>query len=310
MKKTFLPIVTVLAILLSLTGCEVRYPKIENTFSNAISYGNTLAAEQGDYLAMRGGVEETPTLFLYHKTSQKSYPIVAADIYQIGLLDNTVFYKNVNNDCLYSYNLETKEHKILIEHAMNYQVRDGVVYYLTEEHGNYLSTYDIASGTSDQLETGNVVDAFWLTDYGMYYCDDEKNVLMVLPWGEKVDRIVAIEEGMIYRDVYGISGSDCVYLKINNETAEATICHYKASQNKATEYITGYFDNFIYTRDHAVTEQDGTVYAVNPAEGKTYTWGTVDTEYDYIQFMSDCMIFYNDDDTAMSAIIQYYPTEE
>lgn len=309
MKKILL-LITVFAVLLNCTGCQVRYPTIEDTEANALAYGNTLAAEQGEYLAMRGSMDDVATLFLYHKPSQKSYPIVTADVYQIGLLDNTIFYKNVNNDCLYSYNLATKEHKILMDYCMNYQVRDGVVYYLDEAHGNYLNTYDIATGTFGKLETNHTVNAFWLTDYGMYYCTDDEYLLGVLPWGEKVDRVIAKEEGMIYRDVSGISGADCIYLKVNNETAEATVCHYKASQNRATEYITGYFDNYAYTRGHAVTEQDGTIYAVNIAEGKTYTWGTVDTEYDYIEIMSDCMIFYNDDDSAMTATIQYYPEEE
>lgn len=308
--KKILSLLSVFALLLCLCGCEVRYPKIADTEANALSYGNTLAAEQGDYMAMRGSKGEQPTLFLYHKKSQKSYPIVAADVYQIGLLNNTVFYKDVNNDCLYSYDLATKEHKILMDYCMNYQVRDGVVYYLDEAHGNFLNTYDIASGTFGKLETHHTVNAFWLTDYGMYYCADDENLLGVLPWGEKVDRVIAKEEGMIYRDVSGISGGDCLYLKVDNETSESTICHFKASQNRATEYISGYFDNYAYTRGHAVTEQSGTIYAVNLADGKTYTWGSVDTEYDYLQIMSDCMVFYSEEDSAMSATIQYYPEEQ
>ncbi len=308
--KKILSLMMITALMLSLCGCEMRYPTIADTEANALAYGNTLAAEQGEYIAMRGSKEDAATLFLYHKPSQKSYPIVSADVYQIGLLNNTVFYKNVNNDCLYSYNLATKEHKILMDYCMNYQVRDGVVYYLGEEHGNYLNTYDIVSGTFGKLETNHMVNAFWLTDYGMYYCSDEENLLGVLPWGEKADRIVAIEEGMIYRDVCGVSGADCLYLKVNNETEEATICQYKASKNRAVDLMSGTFDNYAYTRGHAVTEQDGTIYAVNVADGKTYTWGTVDTEYDYIQMMSDCMVFYSEEDSAMTATIQYYPEEQ
>ena len=31
----------------------------------------------------------------------------------------------------------------------------------------------------------------------MYYCADDENLLGVLPWGEKVDRVIAKEEGML-----------------------------------------------------------------------------------------------------------------
>lgn len=311
MKKRLLSFLMIAVMLLAFTGCGGAFPHVEDTFANGVQYGNTLAAEQGEYLAMRGGKDDQPMVFLYHKPTGESYEIAEGEVYQIALLDNTVFYKTLNDECLYAYDLTAKDPEealtVLLDYALNYQVRDGVVYYLDDEHGTYLKTYDLATGIQGQLNTGYTVDAFWLTDYGMYYCDDNKGALMVLPWGADVDRIVAIQEETIYRDVYAVQGADILYLKVDDNTGEAVICQYKASQNKSTEYLTGTFDNFQYANGQAITVQDNELVAVNIAEGQTYTWGAIDTEYDYLQIMSDCLIFYSDDDNALKATIQYYP---
>ena len=312
MKKSIVALLLILTLLLGLTGCEERFPKVKDTFANGLNYGNTLAAEQGDYLVLRGGKEGVPGVFLYHKPSRKTQFIVSNDVYHIAFCDNVVYYKNLNNDCLYSYDLQTKEHRILLEVCLNYQVRDGVVYYLDDEHGNYLKTYDIANAAGGKLETSYTVDSFALTDYGMYYSDDTKGILMVLAWGAKMDRVVASQTGMIYRDVEAVDGADVVYLRVNNETAEATLCSYKAAKNQTTDLLTGAFDHHQYTNGYSVVIHDDTICAVNVADGTTENWGATDEDYAYVQIMSDCVIYYNetDEDSALKASIQYYPEKK
>ncbi len=300
-----------IALLLGLCSCEERLPTVKDTFANGLNYGNTLAAEQGDYLALRGGKDGKAAVFLYHKSSQKTHHVVSNDVYHIALSNNTVYYKSLNNDCLYSYDLKTKEHRILLEVCLNYQIRNGVVYYLTEQHGNYLNTYDIATGTGDRLETSYTVDSFALTDYGMYYCDDTKGFLMVLAWDAKMDRVVAAQEGMIYRDVEAVEGADVVYLRVDNNTAETTICSYKAAKNQTTDLLSGAFDQLHYTRGHAVVIHDEKITAVQVSDGAVSSWGNTPEEYTYVQLMSDCAIYYNEteEDDALKATIQYYPDE-
>lgn len=71
MKKRFLFWLAMLAVLCTFTGCQSKLPTVEDTFSTAVSWGNYLAAEQGEYLAMRGEKDGKPGLILYHKPGKK-----------------------------------------------------------------------------------------------------------------------------------------------------------------------------------------------------------------------------------------------
>lgn len=300
---------TLLVFAVQLCGCEVRYPKIEDTFENGLKYGNTAMAEQGDYLAMRGNKDGNPALFLYHKPSEKKYHILTADVYYISLFNNRILYKKTINDCLYSYDLQTKEHIILTEYASHYQVRDGFVYYVGKKTDNFLFKYDLSTGVETKIETGYHVDFFWLTEYGLYYANDERNLLMVLPWGEKVDRIVAKEEGAVFRDVMSLGGADILYLKIINMESSATLTSYKASKKETKELFTGSFDFYNLVDGHAVFVHDEDVCAVRLSDGMVLDWGDTLEDYAFIQVMSDCVVYYFEDEetSAISLSIQYYP---
>lgn len=323
MKKLWIYLVLA-ALLLTVPSCSKFSVEIKNTFENGLDYGNTLVAEQGDYLAMRGGKDDAPALFIYHKPSGESRYILSADVYQIALCDNTVFYKKTVNDCLYAYDLgEEDNHRILLEEALSYQVRDGMVYYLVSEHGKYINTYDLATGTVGKLETGYTVDSFALTEYGMYYSDDTAGVYLVLPWGETRDRIVAAETDHIFRDAHSIDGgADMVYLKVNNLTGDASVCVYRAAKNETKTLLTHTLDatadleNINVTRGKVVTLYNKTICAIDIETGETESWGAIkedfQTEGVLPQIMSDCVIYYIEDEenTALKASIQYYPEEK
>ncbi len=312
MKKRVLLLAIALLLTVQLCGCEVRFPKVEDTFDNGLKYGNILMAEQGDYIALRGNDKGNPALYLYHKPSEKKYHVLTADIYYISLQNNTILYKKTINDCLYSYDLETKEHVILTEYATDYQVRDGFVYYINKKTENFLYKYDLATGTETTIETSYPVDAFWLTEYGLYYADDTQNLLMVLPWGEKLDRVVAKEEGVVYRDVMSVGGADVLYMKVSNTENSAVLTSYKASKNEATALFTGVFEFYNLVDGHAVFVHEEDICAVRLSDGQVFDWGDTVEDYAYTQILSDCVVYYFEDeeDGTISLSIQYYPEEK
>ncbi|PWM43175.1 MAG: hypothetical protein DBX52_00030 [Clostridiales bacterium] len=305
MKKRFLFWLAMLAVLCTFTGCQSKLPTVEDTFSTAVSWGNYLAAEQGEYLAMRGEKDGKPGLILYHKPGQKAYFLLEGDVYQIGLLGNRVFYKIRETNDLHCFTLSTREDALLEEDVYAYQVHGNTLYFIKKERGNYYYTIDLQTGTKGTVETGYTVDSLYLTDYGFYYYDDGRDLLMVRPADNNLDRIVYKGNSETVRDVISLGGADIAFLATNDNTGVVTLISYKASENKTTEHLSGSFTHFNVAKGHAVVIENQTIYAVDAANKKTYTWGSVDS-FENIEIMSDCVILYN----GNKAGIQYYPETE
>ena len=295
MKKRWISILLLVALLLSLAGCSEGAPvSVEDTFENAIVWGNTRAAEQGDYLAMRSENNGAPALILYNKKTEKADVLVEDDVYHIGFGGNRIFFKTVGTDRLYCYELETKKIKTVDPSVYSYQVWNNTLYFINGEHGNYYYTVDLETMAKTQVETGYTVDRLYLTDYGVYYYDDTRDILMVSPHREQLERLVYHCVNATMQSVISMGGANVMMLVASDQDESATLISYHAAQNKTVRHLTGSFSHFNFTNGYAVTvnSKNHTVFAVDPAAEKNYTVCGVG-EYENVQIMSDCVILYN-----------------
>ncbi len=305
MKARWISTLLLLGLLFSLSGCKQTLPVVEDTYPTAVSWGNSYAAEQGGYYAMRGEQKGKTGLILYNKTKQKTHFLLEGAVCNIGLYGNKIYYQLEEDSGLYVYDLAAKKSTELNSDVASYQIYNGVLYYLKTGQSNYYFTVNLETGAKNQVTTSNTVNTLYLTEYGLYYYDDTKDFLMVRPSGNPVDRIVYTGIGETVRCLYSAGGADVLFLSTNDTSRRTTLLYYKAADNQVQSFLSGDYSNFNYTGTYAVMLINQTIYAVDPISGKTYIWGTVD-EGDPYEIMRDSVILY----TGNQAGIQYYPEDK
>lgn len=307
MKKRWISFGLLFTLLLGLTGCGRSLPTVEDTFGNALTWGNTRAAEQGDYFAMRSEKNGEAALILYNKKNQHADVLVEADVYHIGLAGNRVYYKTVGTDKLYCYDLATRETKTVDNAVYSYQVWNNTLYFIDGVHGEYYYTVDLETMAKNQVKTAYTVDRLYLTDYGVYYYDDERDILMVSPHNDQLERLVYHGVNVTMRSVISIGGANVMMLVTSDQDETATLFSYNAAQNQTTKHLTGSFTHFNYANGYAivVNEKNHTVFAVDPVAQKNYTVCGVG-DFESVQIMSDSVILYNGNRSE----IQYLELEQ
>ncbi len=305
MKKRIISLALLLIMALGLGGCSAsKAAKMEDTNINALKFGNLLSAEQGEWLAMVSEGKDGAVLQLYNKKSGKADTIVEAYVYQVGMLDKKVYYKRMDDNALFCYDILKKENEKVLEEVLYYQVRDGVIYYTTYQPEKRIYTYEPAAQKSGRIDVSYAVKAFWLGEETLYYINDEHQLLMRRPLDQKQDYVVQKGKGELIRDVAEIGNGNLLFLFSNEEETESTLCRYDAKTKKVTRYLQGAFDHFNYVRGHAVAVISQKLYAVNPASDEIFIWGELPA-HDQPQLWSDCVVIYN----GSVPSIQFYPDE-
>lgn len=289
----------VMALLLSLAGCaKAEFPQLEDTFANALDSGNTAAAEQGDWIAMKSQSKEGKGILLYNKTKQKSSLLVQGDYEMIGLLENKVFYCTADEQRdLYCFDLASGEPQLLANQVKYYQVRGGMVYFNTAVDP-LLHTLHLQSGARSTLKISYAPERFWWTDYGFYYYSRENGRLMVLPEGSDMDRFVLQSEAEIL-DLAAIKGAQILYLTQGQE--ENVLSSFNPADRQIKEHYRAAAEHFTYTRRRAVILQGADLCSIDVATNQVYSWGSVEAEQ--VQLLSDCAVSYRD---GLPQISYYY----
>ncbi|MBQ8893612.1 MAG: DUF5050 domain-containing protein [Clostridia bacterium] len=301
MRNRIVAFFLLLALLLGLSSCGKI--QVEDTFTNGLKWGNTLATEQGDWIALRGEEDGKVGLVLYNKKKNDSRFLVEGDIYYIAMLGNKIFFKYLQGSELYCYDLAEKSYSELLSGVMAYQVHGNTVYYITDEHGAYVYTFDLTTGEGGQIDLKHTANAFWITDHGLYYHDDTKDLFIVKPFETDLESIIYRGVYEHCRDVVSLNGgADIAFLIDNSGTQQNTLCTYDAENAKITKHLSGSFTYFNVAGDRLITVNDHTIVSVDYANRKNYDWGSLE-EYDYLQIMSDSLILYTGDKPT----IQYYP---
>lgn len=289
--KRILSILAAIMLLFSLFGCaKEEYPQIEDTFANALDWGNTYAAEQGDWIAMRSQGKKGQGILLYNKKEQKSRFLVNGDYKNIGLLENKVFYCTADaQSALYYFDLSTGETKPLAANVRSYQVRDGMVYYTTTED-SALYTIHLQSGAQSSVKLSYEPERFWWTDYGLYYYAKENQRLMVLPKSAELDRFV-LQSDQAILDLASIKGAQILFLCQGKE--ENVLCSFNPSDRQVKEHYKTAANYFAYTRARAVLLQNADLCSIDLATDQGYSWGRMEEATD-VQLLSDCAVSYRD----------------
>ena len=297
--KRIVSVLAVILLLLSLFGCaKEEYPQIEDTFANALDWGNTYAAEQGDWIAMRSQGKEGQGILLYNKKEQKSRFLVKGDYKNIGLLENKVFYCTADaQSALYYFDLSAGEIHPLAANVRRYQVREGFVYYATTEM-DALYTVHLQSGAQSSVKLSYAPENFWWTDYGLYYYAKENHRLMVLPNGADLDRFVLQSERPVL-DLASVKGAQFLFLCQGE--GENVLCSFNPADRQIKEHYQTAADHFAYTRDRAVLLQNADLCSVDPSTDQAYAWGRIEGATD-VQLLSDCAVSYREGVPA----IDYY----
>ncbi|MBQ6824561.1 MAG: DUF5050 domain-containing protein [Clostridia bacterium] len=302
MLKRFIAVLLTLAVVLGLSACKIQ---VEDTASNGLKWGNTLSAEQGDWIALRGEEKGKVGILLYNKKKEKSEFMVEGDLYHIALLNNTLYYKYLQGSELYSFDLVKKEQTELLSGVMAYQIHGDTIYYLSDEHGEFLHTYNITTGESGKRTFKHTVNAFWVTDHGIYYHDDGKNLFIVCPFETGLESIIYRGIYEDCRDVMALDGADIAFMIQSETKDQTTLCTYDAENAKVTKLYTGFFSHYNVAGDRLVTVYGEDIISIDPASGEVFSWGSTEGYY-YPQVMSNCVILYEDED-GRKPVLQYYP---
>lgn len=289
-------------LLFSLGGCaKVEYPSIEDTFANALDGGNTYAAEQGDWIAMKSKGEDSKGILLYNKKEQESLLIVQGDYEKIGLLENKVFYCSADEQSnLSCFDLESGEEKLLAAKVNHYQVRDGMVYYTTEEDA-LLHTIHLESGAQATMKLSYIPERFWWTDYGFYYYSKDAQRLMVLPNGAQLDRFV-LQSYVDILDLVSIKGAQILFLcQGEGEDQPNVLRSFNPADRQIKEHYQTAAEHFIYAGNRAVLIEKGAICSIDIETEQVRSWGNAEGAAD-IQLLSDCAVFYRD---GLPAIYYY-----
>jgi hypothetical protein len=293
--KRFLAAMMAAMMLLLLGGCQkAKFPTIEDSQPLARKESNHLAAAQGEWMVMRSEKKGAPCLILYNKKEKKGQLIAEGEYHSPGILDESVFYQAEETGDLYRLDLSTGESACILPSVEQYQVRDGLVYYLI--HGN-LYTYRLDYGTQMPLKTGYEVDDFWLTDFGVYYYTAKKQLLMVLPYGA-TDRIVCAVEGAVL-DVASTQGAHIAFIQKGSKAN--SLCTYNPADRSAKNRMRGGFSTLLAKGEKIIFAEGAAIFALDLATDQKQDWGGQKAEN--VQLLPDCALFYNGNTSA----IRHYP---
>lgn len=290
--KRILSVFAAMLLLLSLSGCgKEAFPLIEDTVANALDWGNSYAAEQGDWIAMKSQGKEGQGILLYNKKEQKSRPVITGDYKNIGFSNNKVFYCTADEQSnLYYFDLQAGESVLLASAVTCYQVRGGTVYFKTKSD-DLLHTYRLETGALGTLSLSYQADVFWWTDYGLYYFDRAVQYLMVFPNNAKMDRFVLPVHGEIC-DLAAIDGAKIAYIQADAD-GEKTLCTFNPADRQMKKHYQTTADHFVYVRDRAVLAEGESLCSVDLETDQVYSWGSLEGATD-VQLLSDCSVSYRD----------------
>lgn len=298
-----------LTALLLLTSCggqaipsaEQEQLQIEDVFANGVKWGNRLAAEQGDWVALRGIHEGKTGLMLYHKNDETASFLLEGEVCNIGLLGNQIYYQFEGETPLYRIELATKKSGQLLGDCAAYQVRQDRLYYLTTAHKGRLEYLDFELGFPRTMETDFAVDDFWLTDSGLYYRNEERGLLRFIPHDSSIEQLIYQSYEVTVRDVVAVEGEQIAFLAVGKE-GSAALMSYDPATKKAQEHLLLGGTHLNFADGHAVTVEGGHIYAADLNTDKLYDWGAV-AEHQTPQLLSDCVILYREG----QPVFQYYP---
>ena len=310
MKRVFAGLLTALLLLTSCGGeqevpaAEQEQLQIEDVCSNAVKFGNSLAAEQGDWVALRGEHEGKVGLMLYNKNDETASFLTEGDVCEIGLLDHKIYYRLMEENLLYCYDIKAQKSSILLQDCVFYQVREQQVYYLTAAHQGRLECLNLSLGFPRAVETDYAVNAFWLTDSGLYYRNDEHGLLRFIPHGSAIEQMIYQSKEAAAEDVVAVEGERIAFLAKKQDGQSALISSDPA-EKQLKEHLTLSFSQLNVADGYVITVEDGShIYAVDIDTDKVYDWGAVE-EHHYPQVLRDCVVLYK----GNQPVFQYYPKQ-
>ncbi len=306
-------IAILLAGLLLLTSCgggqsvpaaEQELPEIKDVCANGVKWGNHLAAEQGDWVALRGEHEGRVGLMLYNKNDETAAFMLEGDVCEIGLLGNMIYYQLMGENVLYRYDIKTKASSMLLGDCVSYQVRENQIYYLTAAHSGRLECLDLSLGFPQTIRTDYGVDAFWLTDQGLYYRNDDLGLLRFAPYGSEWEQLIYQDKEAAAEDVISADGERVAFLAKGKE-GKSKLLSYDHAEKKLQEHPSFAFAQLNYANGCVVSVENGShIYAVDLDTDKVYDWGAVEKHRDP-QILSNCVILYREG----QPVFQYYPEQ-
>ncbi|MBQ3083950.1 MAG: DUF5050 domain-containing protein [Clostridia bacterium] len=310
--KRALTLMLAFLLLLGIAGCsegEQQAPPageqenlvITDTFTNGLKWGNRFAAEQGDWIAMRGEHEGKVGLMLYNKNETAATFLLEGDVCNIALLGNKVYYQIAEEPSLYAYDIASKKKSEVLKDCGSYQVREGVLYYLPTAANGRLQRMELSNMLPSAVKTDYAVDDFWLTDHALYYRNDEYGFLQIREHGADQERLIYYGKGKTPEDVVAVDGAKIAFLVSAEESS--VLCSYDPATNQVKEHLNLRLSHLALSDGYVVTVEGGAhIYAVDVAADKVYDWGTMQ-EHFYPQMMSDCVILYQ----GNQPVFQYYP---
>lgn len=305
MLKKIVAAALIAAILTLCPACRKEKPDYKDTFTNAAKWGNTLATEQGDRIALRGEKDGKVGLVLYNKKDDSGSFLVEGDIYHIAMTGNKIYFKYQMGSELYCYDLQKEEYEEVLSGVMAYQIHGGILYYISDEHGPFLYTLDLATRADGKIEMKHTVNAFWVTDHALYYHDDAKNLFIVKPFETDLESIIYRGIYEDCRDAVSLEGGADIAFLIKRETTDAvTLATYNAEKAEVTKHFTGTMSHFNLVGDRLVFVEDEIIVSVDYKNQKEYDWGTTEGLY-YPQVLSDCIVLYDSEGQKPSVL--YYP---
>jgi hypothetical protein len=303
MLKRIIALLLSFVLLLGSAGCSNAL-SIPDKNANGLKWGNTLAAQQGEWVAMRGVKDGKLGLLLYNEKNQNTKLLVEGNVYYPAIMGNKIYFKYLDGSELYVYDPAVKDFEHLLSGVMAYQTRGSLIYYITDVHGNYLHTYNVESGEASTVNTTNTVDAFWLTDYGVYYHDDGKDLLSVIANDTGTESVVYQGNNSHCRDVVSLNGGADIAFSIL-ESATTHLCTYNAANGTVTKHFSGNYTHYnLVGENRLVLTVNETIISVDYLNNKIYNWGDV-SGYLYPQLLNEFAVVYKNDQPK----IIYYPKQ-
>ena len=296
-----------LAVLVACSVASCSRVKIEDTFTNGLKWGNTLSAEQSNYLVLRGEKNGEIGLVLFDKKKEKTQFLAEGDVYHLSLLENRIYFKYTEGSELYCYDLKKGSYDELLSGVMAYQIHGDILYYITDEHGPILHTYNVKTGEKGSLSFKHTVNAFWITDHGIYYHDDSKNLLISKPFDKDLESIV--HRGILAdsRDVIALSETEIAFFTVSEGNGESVLYTYNSDGAKLTKLFTGSFTHYNRCGDRLVFAHNGQILSIDPKTRETFSWGSYE-DYYYPQILSDSVVLYGND-AGTAPTVRYYPSK-
>ena len=200
---------------------------------------------------------------------------------------------------LYCVDLTNGETAVVQQDVKEYQVRTGYLYFTKNQGDGVLYKTDLATGMTTSVKTSLSVDSFWFTDYGLYYFNEESGLLQVQ---------TAVREMVVYKgsderisSLISIGGADIAFLSQNPRGNKSTLKVYTAANRTVTELLSGALSPVNLSEGNLTVADQTNVYSVDPVTFEKTVLFPV-PPCDYVQVMSDCVVFYNKNQASIRYI--------